>query len=88
MKITAEKRQTFVETIVQQFGMHFNKLANALLWINQYEILYLNLVFYSTQSCIKALSSKSDGLHSALTKITFFKRFYFKHVSMYRECLC
>ena len=60
MKIIAEKRQTFVETIVQQFGLHFNKLVNALLWINQYEILYLNLVFYSTQSCIKALSSKSD----------------------------
>ena len=75
MKIIAEKRQTFVETIVQQFGLHFNKLANALLWINQYGILYLNLVFHSTQSCIKPLSKKSDGLHSALIKITFFRDF-------------
>ena len=42
------------------FGLHFNKLANALLWINQYGILYFNLVFYSTQSCIKPISNKSD----------------------------
>ena len=91
MKIIAEKRQPFVETIVRQFGpstrdnentidfdyfgLHFNKLANALLWINQYGILYLNLVFHSTQSCIKPLSNKSDGLHSALIKITFFRDF-------------
>lgn len=104
MKIIAEKRQPFVETIVRQFGpstrnngnaidfdyfgLHFNKLANALLWINQYGISYLNLVFYSAQSCIKPLSNKSDGLHSALIKLTFLKRFYFKHVSMYHESLC
>ena len=104
MKIIAEKRQPFVETIVRQFdpstrdngnaidfdyfGLHFNKLANALLSINQCGIRYLNLVFYLTPSCIKPLSNKSDGLHSALTNITFCKRFYYKHVSMYHECLC
>ena len=52
MKIIAEKRQPFVETIERKFGpstgdngnaidfdyfgLHFNKLANALLWIYQY----------------------------------------------------